>query len=156
MSIVLHVLSFLNVFATALFVGTTCWVLVVTMPALRRMSEVESVRTHQVQLDELPDKFFPLLVPFVNLTAAAVLVANHDPDSAAFVLESVGLALMLVVTVVTLRVNVPINRTIRGWSLEALPAGYADLRRRWDRFHRLRTLLGALALGCFLAAALTL
>jgi hypothetical protein len=153
---VVHVLSFLSVFGSALFVGTTCWVLVVTMPALRRMSEAESVRMHQVQLDELPDHFFPLLVPFVNLTALGVLIAHWHPSSWAFVLESVGLGLMLVVTAVTLLVNVPIKRTIRDWSVEQIPSGYAELRRRWDRFHLLRTVLGGFALGCFLAAALAL
>lgn len=151
-----HILSFLNVYASALFVGSTAWILVVEIPAMRHMSTVDSVRTHKVQLHEYPDKFFPILQPFVNLTAAGVLIANHDPSSAAFVLESIGLVLSLAVTAVTLLINVPINKLVAKLSLDQIPPNYPELRRRWDRVHAVRTLLGAIAFGCFLGAALAL
>jgi hypothetical protein len=47
------------------------------------------------------------------------------------------------------------NATMRKWEPGTVPAEYAELRRRWDQAHSLRTLAGQIALLCFASALVT-
>ncbi len=145
---------FVNLFCQAFFAGSMNWVLLVTMPALKRMSERESVRTHQTQFDDLPDRFLPALGVTSTFAALAVVVFADDLSTASTILYVVGIVAMTIVGGLTLFINVPTNRMIRHWSADAIPPEYPRIRRRWNRVHATRVGLAALALGCYIAATL--
>jgi hypothetical protein len=149
----LDVLRVINIFTQAFFVGSMNWVLISTIPAMRRMTERETVRTHQTQFDDLPDRFLPALAVTSTITAFLILFIADLPTSS-IVLYSIGLGAMLVVGLVSVLINVPINRKIRHWSPDAIPEEYPRIRRRWNRVHMLRVFLAGVALVCYIIAAL--
>jgi len=58
------------------------------------------------------------------------------------------------VIVVTLVVNVPIDLKIRAWNAHNLPADWQQLRRRWQTFHTVRTVLAVASLAFLIVAVL--
>ncbi|HJZ76878.1 MAG TPA: DUF1772 domain-containing protein [Vicinamibacterales bacterium] len=68
---------------------------------------------------------------------------------------SAALVLMLVALVVTLTVNVPIDRQIQSWTTAALPPDWRATRDRWEYYHALRTLVSLAALACLFASTLS-
>lgn len=148
---VTQVFRAVNLFGAALLAGGMTWVLLVTLPALRRMSQVESVRTHQTQFDDLPDRYLPAAGVSAAATACALLFRRdlHRRSALCYLLGTLALA---PVGLITLFQNVPTNRMIRHWSVDAVPAEYPAIRRSWDRRHRVRTLCALAALVCFILA----
>jgi uncharacterized membrane protein len=146
-------LRFINVFAQGFFVGSMNWALMDTVPAMRRMTERESVRTHQTQFDDLPDRFLPAFA-FAAVIADVLLLIVADLTTTAFTLYAVGFAAMFGVGLLTIMFNIPVNRTIRHWSPDAIPPEYPAMRRRWNRVHACRVLLGSIAFACFIVATI--
>jgi Anthrone oxygenase len=64
------------------------------------------------------------------------------------------LVLMAVALVITLAVNVPIDRQIQSWTTAALAPDWQGIRDRWEFYHGLRTLVSLVALACLFAGAL--
>lgn len=64
-------------------------------------------------------------------------------------------ALMVVAMLITLVVNVPIDRQIQSWTPGTLPRGWSAIRDRWEFYHGLRTLVSLFALGCLFAGTLS-
>jgi uncharacterized membrane protein len=62
---------------------------------------------------------------------------------------------MVIAMIITLAVNVPIDRQIHSWTIATLPADWNAIRDRWEYFHGLRTLVSLLALACLFASTLT-
>ena len=58
--------------------------------------------------------------------------------------------LLLLGIVVTLIVEVPINKQIAVWTPTSVPANWAELRARWLKFHHVRTVSGMAAFLCAL------
>ena len=149
----IDVLRFINLFAQAFMAGSMNWVWMVTLPALKRMTERESVRTHQTQFDDLPDRFLPLLgITSVVSTTAILILADLTPRATLF--YSIGLVAMIVVGLLTFFLNVPTNRMIRHWSPDAIPQNYPAIRRRWNLVHGTRVVLAGIAMACFIIATL--
>lgn len=66
-----------------------------------------------------------------------------------------ALALMVIAMIITLIVNVPIDRQIQSWTTATLPADWSAIRDRWEYFHGLRTLVSLVALACLFASTLS-
>ena len=64
-------------------------------------------------------------------------------------------ALMVVAVLITLVVNVPIDRQIQSWTTGTLPPGWSAIRDRWEFYHGLRTLVSLFALACLFAGTLS-
>jgi uncharacterized membrane protein len=62
---------------------------------------------------------------------------------------------MAVALVITLVVNVPIDRQIQSWTTAALAPDWQGIRDRWEFYHGLRTLVSLVALACLFAGALS-
>jgi hypothetical protein len=108
------------------------------------------VEVHQAR-DAVAARVMPVLgSASLACLALATLFARGVP--AAFALSLAGLVLCLGDTLVTLRVNVPINRTMQGWQADAPPAEWRALRDRWERFHGIRTLLVVPGFALFAAS----
>ena len=68
---------------------------------------------------------------------------------------TVALALMAVALVITLTVNVPIDRLIESWTTATLPSDWSAIRDRWEFYHGLRTALSVAALASLFASTLS-
>lgn len=78
--------------------------------------------------------------------AAAVALTQGRPRTAAA--RTVAAACVVAAVVVTLRVNEPVNQTLRGWRpTDPPPDGWQQVRARWDRAHAVRRGLVAAAAG---------
>jgi hypothetical protein len=64
------------------------------------------------------------------------------------------LALFVIVLLVTLIVEVPIDNQIEAWTVTSLPANWQQLRDRWELFHVIRTWTSVLGLALLIAGAL--
>ena len=59
-------------------------------------------------------------------------------------------AALVAVGVLSLLVNVPIDRDLWRWSPSRPPSNWATVRDRWDAFHVVRTTLAVVALACMI------
>jgi len=109
--------------------------------SLRALSASAWVTEHQVM-----DSWFRVIMPpYWNVTALMLVVAAFLSRGQARWLFAVAALLLIVSLVVTVRVEVPMNRSIATWDPNAPPANWAQVRDHWLAFHRLRTASGILA-----------
>jgi len=97
-----------------------------------------------------------VLMPAALLSAlvlAAVLFRRRLTRSSAFAASA--FVLLLVAMIITLTVNVPIDRRIQSWTTATLPADWSAIRDRWELYHGLRTLVSLVALACLFASTLS-
>jgi uncharacterized membrane protein len=116
----------------------------------RLLSASAWVTEHQV-MDALFSRVMP---PFWNASVLVLFIAAFLSGRSArwlFLTAAVLLALSLVVTVA---VEVPMNRMIAHWDAATPPADWAAVRDKWLQFHLLRTLAGIAAFALATAALL--
>jgi uncharacterized membrane protein len=95
-----------------------------------------------------------VLMPLTMLSALLVLWWLPRKRSAAFALTASALLLLIVATVITVGVEVPIDNQIKVWSVETLPANWQSIRERWEWFHGLRTLVSVVSLALIVGGSL--
>jgi uncharacterized membrane protein len=96
-----------------------------------------------------------VLMPAALLSAVPVLLGFYRRQRrTAFFLMLVGVGLLIAALVMTLTVNVPIDRAIDRWTVDTLPPDWATRRDRWQTYHTSRTLASLVGFGCALAASL--
>jgi hypothetical protein len=96
-----------------------------------------------------------VLMPAALLSAVPVLVGFYRPHlRTPFILMLVGVGLLVVAAVMTLTVNVPIDRAIDRWTVDTLPPDWTSRRDPWQAYHTSRTLVSLVGFGCALAASL--
>jgi uncharacterized membrane protein len=138
--------------AAGLIAGAFVFVQVVINPAVGRLPE-EGYAAYHRGVNRTADPFMPRLVFFALLLTAgyAARLGLRGAGPLAVGLAAVGLAGIAGVIAITVRGNVPINRSFDG---ESAPPGWAALRERWNRLHARRTACALLAFAALLAAAL--
>jgi len=97
-----------------------------------------------------------VLMPAALLSAlvvAVLLVRRGQTRSSVFVVSA--FVLLLAAMIITLMVNVPIDRQIQGWTTATLPADWSAIRDRWELYHGLRTLISLMALSSLFASTLS-
>jgi uncharacterized membrane protein len=94
-----------------------------------------------------------ILMPLTLVVVAACAWLTPDKRSTAFYLQVVALLLAVVVLVITVGVEVPIDNQIKTWTPETVPENWLDLRARWQMFHTLRTFVSIAALATMTWAA---
>lgn len=97
------------------------------------------------------DAVFSRLLPWLwNGTLLLLFAAAYlNRDGARWLFFSGGLLLLLGI-VVTLAIEVPMNKQIAVWDPAAVPANWAEIRDRWLLFHNVRTAAGVFAFVCAL------
>ena len=97
-----------------------------------------------------------VLMPAAVLSAVAlcVLLFRRRHTRGSF-FAATALVLMVVAMIITLVVNVPIDRQIHSWTTATLPADWNGIRDRWEYFHGLRTLVSLVALASLFASTLS-
>jgi uncharacterized membrane protein len=97
-----------------------------------------------------------VLMPLTLLSAVVLCVLLfRGRQTRANLFATAALVLMAVALVITLVVNVPIDRQIQSWTTAALPADWRAIRDRWEFYHGLRTLVSLAALTCLFASTLS-
>ena len=107
----------------------------------RLLSASAWVTEHQV-MDAL---FRRVLPPLWNLTMVALAAAAVLSRGRARWLFAVAAAIFLVSLIITIAIEVPMNREIAQWDAQAVPDGWAAVRDRWLSFHLGRTIGGFIA-----------
>ena len=94
-----------------------------------------------------------ILMP-LSLVSAIVVLLLAPKRSKVFALALAGFLLMIVALVVTLGIEVPIDRQIEQWTVATLPSDWKELRDRWEFYHAIRTFVSIGALGLVTASSL--
>jgi len=145
-------IHFVNILATAAIAGGQFFALMVIVPTKRRFPIPVSVQVHQAMLGHQTDFYMkPAGIISLAMVALLVLADRHGLSTAAMVflaLEVVGVAGVIVTS---RYFNVKTNAVVEGWSLDAIPANYPEIRAGWDKVHTIRTSFGIL---CLVGAAL--
>ena len=134
-----------------IFTGFLVTVMVLEL-SLRDVGASAYTQVRQVELDRLDTLATVTLLP----TAVAVIVlvvAGLRRARPGLGLHSVALLLLLVVFMVTVVINLPINADQRDWSIASPPSDWAGDRDRWQVAHAVRTAAAVLAYGCLVVAS---
>jgi hypothetical protein len=158
MDTLLQVLRFINLFAAALVAGGQVCVLLVIIPTKRRFAVRDSVLVHNAMLGHQIDYYMKPSGITSAVTAVIILllgglIAGVLPRSAVS-FYFVGLVGTGGVVILSRFFNVPTNRMMAEWSLDAIPDDYPDVRRRWDLVHTVRAGCGVLAFTGYALATL--
>jgi len=116
--------------------------------AARGLPEESWTRRFQIE-NRLFTKTMPpsLMLPLLGLMALVPL--THDAVRSWFAVAAVLTAIVLIITIA---LEVPINRRVASWSAGAAPANWTAVRDRWLWYHLARTVVGVLAFLCAAAA----
>ena len=107
----------------------------------RLLSASAWVTEHQV-MDAL---FRRALPPMWNLTMLLLALAAFLSKGRARWLFAAAAGIFVISLLVTILVEVPMNRSIEIWNAQIPPADWAEVRDRWLRFHLARTTGGLVA-----------
>ena len=89
------------------------------------------------------DAVFSRVLPWWwNSTLVMLFLAAYLNRGGARWMFLVGGLLLLAGIVVTVAIEVPMNKQVVTWDPQALPANFLEIRDRWLRFHVVRTALG--------------
>jgi uncharacterized membrane protein len=112
--------------------------------AARKLPEASWTLRFQVE-DKLFTKTMPLslLLPIFGLICSAILTLSTQRA-----LFSAAGALEVIVLVITMTVEVPINTQVQSWQVGSAPPIWMAVRDRWLRYHWLRTVVGVCSFAC--------
>ena len=103
---------------------------------------------------QITDAFFRRVLPtFFNLTLLTLIAATFAARGSGRWLFGLATVLLILSLLLTLRVEVPMNRQIALWKPAAPPPDWSEVRDNWLSSHFLRT---ASAVAAFLFATLGL
>jgi len=121
-----------NEIAVSAFVNPVVW-------QLDEASQAKALRLFAALLGKAMPIWYAVSLLFMVIEAC---LRRHQP---AFPWIAAASALWVAIVVYTLLVLLPINNRIAALDTNALPAGWLQQHRKWDRHHRVRILLLALA-----------
>jgi O-antigen/teichoic acid export membrane protein len=119
------VLIFTTVLAAAISTGGMWLFLVGILPIREQMITPNFVHFHQLS-SPLIDRFVPTGIVVSTILAAITAVVGDAGSTATFALV-VGALVSLVVIAISLRINFPINKTVKSWSLNEVPGEWSRL-----------------------------
>jgi hypothetical protein len=102
-------------------------------------------------MDPLVDRYNPPAVIVAMITAVVMLIWSMPEEAKVFV--AIGLAGSGGIAIVSLGVNMRINRLMKTWP-ESPPPEYPQVQGRWNRFHAIRTVSSLVAFAAYVVAAL--
>jgi Domain of unknown function (DUF1772) len=147
------ILTIAVLITSGLLAGGMVLVAAALVPTFRMLPTPASVQLHQT-IDRYINRYITPDTAF-TIVLSVLLVALSDGTTER-VLVGIGGLLCVVVTLISVRSNVPINKAIGRWQLDALPADARGVHRKWARSHIARTVAGVLALLSFAAAAVSI
>jgi uncharacterized membrane protein len=150
---VVQVLRFVDILAGGVVAGGFIMVLVALVSAKREMPAPSALQLHQLSTPRI-DLYIPP-ASVLSVVAGILIIVFHDEISRTSALfTALGILFMLAVGIASVFFNMPTNRIMAKWSLDAIPSEYVEMRQRWDSVHQLRTAFGVLAFACYIIAGL--
>ncbi|MBE9211381.1 MAG: DUF1772 domain-containing protein [Richelia sp. RM2_1_2] len=146
----LIVLQSIALIMTGLMVGNELAVSAFVHPQLNQLED----KCHAASTKALA-RIYGSIMPFwyvttLILTIGIAFILQHHRSALFFTtIAAIIWSLLILFTIVKL---VPINNKIGQMSLEKLPDGWKDLRKRWDRLHAIRVGFLVIALICLTVA----
>jgi uncharacterized membrane protein len=147
MSPTFDVLRFISSILAMVSVGLLAGIMLGTgmgQYAGRSLPEANWTLEHQTT-DSLFRKVMPV---FFNATAILLIAASVLAKGGARWMFGAAALLIVVSIVITVRVEVPLNRTIASWIPGAAPPDWRMLRDRWLWNHLIRTIASIIAFLC--------
>lgn len=107
-----------------------------------------------VTMHQMRDKTYRAVMPLLGVTTLACLVVAmiatlRRPSASWF---AIAAALCAIDIIVAIRHQVPLNKQVQAWNASTPPPQWPNVRDRWERGHRARTLLGLLCFALCLSA----
>lgn len=148
----LKIAHLINLILISVFVGTEFAIGVFVHPVLRKLSPSVHIASVQV-IGRIVGKVMPVWIPLIIVSALPVLYVE-GPQVVAFWFTIAGIICIVLMLIVSLLGNVPINKQVIEWNPQSPPANWLELRKRWDSLHRSRIILDIAALLFFLIGAI--
>jgi uncharacterized membrane protein len=95
-----------------------------------------------------------ILLPAAVLSGIVLCIVLFRRQMYGSVLATIALVLLVVAMLITLLVNVPIDRQIQSWTTNTLPSDWTTIRDQWEFYHSLRTFVSLLALAALFVSML--
>lgn len=149
-----NIIVYLNILIMGLVAGTLTEVALANIPMFLELPPELFVATHRI-LDKQIDNYMPLLTTAAFVTATGELWFSHQYfwQTASTLL---GIAGIIALALISHLVNVPLNRKFRSWSSDSLDDNILEMKAKWIRSHRLRTIAGLVAFVSLLVPVLKL
>jgi uncharacterized membrane protein len=111
-----------------------------------------------IRFQKIQHRYFERLMPPLLLTGIAgglvwLILMRVQWNSPYCALVALATASMILATVLTVKINVPINKQLEKWSEASPPANMREIWGRWEKIHTIRTILW---MGAFVLEAVAL
>jgi uncharacterized membrane protein len=147
-------------FADILLINLVVGVLWGTWISLSRSIETFSVEMFlaigQRMIKNLAIPMRVFMISMLLVSALLCYLLFNDGYAAVGLLTFCGLIFLVSTVIVTVVFNVPIDLQIKKWTPNNLPANWQAIRKRWEWFHGLRTILSLVGLFLVVAGVLVL
>lgn len=138
-----YILVIANFVTLGLLVGGLFFVNMAVVPTFIALSTGRYAEFHHV-LDQYSDPYMPILTFSTALLALGELWFTHPVWQ--LVSRLIGIACIVSVAVISVRVHGPLNRQIRTWQPDRQIENLSTIRLRWVAGHRVRTALAFIGL----------
>jgi len=101
----------------------------------------------------------PMRVLMISMVACNIGVCYwlfHLGHTSSGQFALLGAGLSAGVLIITVALNVPLDLQIKKWDLQNLPADWQLVRKKWERFHAIRTTVSVAGFVAMVAAAVVL
>jgi hypothetical protein len=136
--VIVEVVQFVALILTALVMGVHFGTWLTERPLRMTHSGALFIEVHQGR-DRVVARVMPILGSLA-LVFLALGVFSMRTVPTAIAVSLAGLVLCIGDMLVTVIVNVPINRQVQSWQPDAPPAEWERLRDRWEKFHSIRSM----------------
>ena len=121
--------------------------------AMARLSSAAYTEFHQAT-NWTFDPYMRIVMSGASLGGVALAVVSPGVHSAPCWLAIFGAVSYAAIIALTLLTNLPTNKAIATWSVQAPPDDWRAVRASWIRWHIIRTLVSVPALACYLLSVL--
>jgi hypothetical protein len=145
---------FIALIAGGIVAGGQLFCLLAVIPAFGDWSDRSGVSVHQSALSERPHRYLRVVSPIAVVAALATVAIEHSTD-----LEVILIAIAFVASLfngIYSQREWPINHEIDSYGdapTEEQVVRYAELRKKWDEQHVVRTVATMLAFALLAGAA---
>ena len=119
--------------------------------ATAKFSDKQLIQFLQQSLPSLGKMYPPLTI--VSLAAAIILNYLYRSSGSPFWFSLANTFGILAFFLITTKGNVPINKQLEKWQLNALPNNWESTISRWKKFNVTRSVLGIIGMVCLVIAA---
>ena len=93
-----------------------------------------------------------IIMPASLLGLIILLIGSWKTKSVYFYCILTTLILFILVLIITVAIEVPIDNQIRTWTVTTIPSNWKDIRERWEFFHTVRTFASLTGIAFFMIA----